>query len=102
MEGKGFFGTLFDFSFSEFVAIKVIKLLYVLGVLLAAFGAISVIVKSFASSTLTGVIVLIISPLIFLLYLILIRIWLEVLIVIFRIADNIKEIAEHTGQKSAQ
>ena len=30
MEDKGFFGALFDMSFSEFVTIKLIRILYIL------------------------------------------------------------------------
>jgi len=100
MEQKGFLATLFDFSFSEFVTIKIIKLLYGLAMFFAAIGALAAIISGFGSGALTGVITLIVSPLIFLLYVILARVWLEIVIVIFRIAENTKEIADQ-GHKEA-
>jgi hypothetical protein len=38
MEDKGFFGALFDLSFSEFVTIKFIRFLYIIFLLLIAIG----------------------------------------------------------------
>jgi len=93
-EKKGFLGALFDFSFSEFITIKLIKILYILGIIFSTIVAIVFIVSGFNISTGVGIIFLILSPLIFLLYVILIRIWLEIIIVIFKIAENTKQLAE--------
>lgn len=91
---KGFFGALFDLSFSEFVTTRVIKVLYVLGIILAILVALGFIVSGFTQSVGLGIVFVILSPLIFLLYTILTRIWLEIVIVVFRIAENTREIAE--------
>jgi len=93
-EKKGFLGALFDFSFSEFITIKLIKILYILGIIFSTIVAIIFIVSGFNISTGVGIIFLILSPIIFLLYVILIRIWLEIIIVIFKIAENTKQLAE--------
>lgn len=91
---KSFFSTLFDFSFSEFVTIKIVKILFIIGIILALIGAITFIVAGFNLSTVAGIVFLLISPIIFLLYVLFIRVWLEIIIVIFRIADNTKIMAE--------
>ena len=93
-EKKGFLGALFDFSFSNFITIELIKILYILGIIFSGIIAIMVIVSGFNISAGAGIIFLILSPVIFLLYVILIRIWLEIIIVIFKIADNTKQMAE--------
>ena len=93
-EKKGFLGALFDFSFSEFITIKLIKTLYILGIIFSTIMAIIFIVSGFNISTGVGIIFLILSPIFFLLYVIVIRIWLEIIIVIFKIAENTKQLAE--------
>ena len=93
-EKKGFLGALFDFSFSEFITVKLIKILYILGIIFSTIVAIIFIVSGFNISTGVGIIFLILSPIIFLLYVILIRIWLEIIIVVFKIAENTKQLAE--------
>lgn len=96
METKGFFGALFEFSFSEFLTPKIIKVLYGIGLALAAIGALVFIVAGFHRGVGTGIIFLIISPLVFLLYALGVRIYLEILIVMFRIAGWVEEIASRS------
>ncbi len=87
---QNFFEALFDFSFSEFVTTKIIKVIYGLGVAIAAIAAIGLIVNGFQSSFLLGILALIVSPIVFIIYTILIRVWLEVVIVLFRILEEVK------------
>jgi hypothetical protein len=89
-----FFQALFDFSFKEFVTPKIIKILYGLGIFLAAIAALGLIVRGFDNSFLKGLLILIVSPFVFIVYTILVRIWLEIVIALFRIADNVGEIAK--------
>ncbi|MBN1155348.1 DUF4282 domain-containing protein [candidate division KSB1 bacterium] len=91
---SNFIQTLFDFSFSEFVTTKIIKILYGIGILFAAFGALALIVSGFGDSFGKGLLFLIISPVIFIIYTIFARVLLETIIVMFRIAENVKEIAD--------
>jgi hypothetical protein len=92
-EVKGFFASLFDFSFTSFVTTKLIKFLYVLGILLAALGGLFLIITAFSQGVLPGLGALIIAPLFLLLGIMYLRVILEVLIVIFRISENTAEIA---------
>jgi len=45
-ESKGFFGSLFDLSFTSFVTSKVIKFLYVLSIIVLAIGAVVLVVMA--------------------------------------------------------
>lgn len=89
MEGpKGFFTTLFDFSFSEFIVPKIIKILFGLGILAAAIASIGIIVNGFHAGFFGGLLSIILSPVFFVIGVILVRVYLEVVMVLFRIADN--------------
>ena len=89
-----FLSALFDFSFSEFVTTKIIKILYGILIALAVVAAFVAIIAGFIDSAWQGILMLILSPFLFLLYVIMARVWLELVIVIFRIAENVGEIAE--------
>lgn len=81
-------GLLFDLSFSEFVTTRVIKVLFILGVIGAAVGSLTFIVTGFHGGFWRGLLFLILSPLVFLLWTLGVRIWCELIIVAFRIAEN--------------
>ena len=89
MQYKGFLGTLFDFSFSEFITTKVIKFILGLAMVVNAILTIVFIFGAFRAGWLGGIIVLILSPLLYLVMMLFSRIYLELIIVIFRIAENL-------------
>ncbi len=93
-EKKGFLGSLFDLSFTEFITTRIIKFLYIVGIIIAAITAIAIIISGFGQGFVVGIISLILSPIIFLLYVLIFRIWLELIIVIFRIAENTGHLVE--------
>ena len=97
MEDKGFFGSLFDLSFSEFITTKIIKVLYVIGVIISAVFSIVFMFKGFSSSILAGIGTIALSPVVFLLQVVLLRISMEMVIVLFRIAENIQRMAHGEG-----
>ena len=89
MEEKGFFGSLFDISFSSFITTKIIKVLYVLSLIVIGLFALGLVISAFADSAALGIVVLVIvAPLGALLYAIYTRVVLEVLIAIFRIMES--------------
>lgn len=94
MENKGTIGLLFDLSFSEFVTTRVIKILFILGVVGAAIGSLMFIVAGFSDGFFKGLLFLILSPLVFLLWTLGARIWCELIIVAFRIAENTSRMVE--------
>ncbi len=94
---KGFFGQLFDLSFKSFITVKIIKLLYILAILgwgiiglIILFGGISVM----TFSAFTGLLQIILAPLISLLGIIWSRVFLELTIVLFNIEENTAKIRE--------
>jgi len=89
-----FIGALFDFSFSEFIATKVAKVLYGIVLVLLAAASLAIIVVGFTISAGAGFATLIITLILFLIYLSVARMWLETVVAIFRIADRVDEIAE--------
>jgi len=88
-----FLRTLLDFSFSQFVGLKIVKFLYGLSILFAVLLALSFIVAGFNASTWLGILALLIgAPLTFLLTVISSRVLLEMVLVIFRMADRMENI----------
>ena len=89
MEEKGFFASLFDVSFTSFVTVRLIKVIYVITLVLIGLAALVFVVAAFADSVGAGVFVLVIvAPLLSLLYVIYARVLLEIVMAIFRIAEN--------------
>jgi len=97
---RGFLGSLFDFSFTEFVTIRIIKVLYALAVLFSGIAALGMIIGGFSRGAGIGVLFLILSPLVFLVYVLAARVWLEVIVILFRIAEHTRTIAEKARTES--
>ena len=95
-DAKGFLSRLFDLSFQSFITTSIIKVLYILFIIFAGLGALSFIAFGFAANAGVGVLMLVISPLVFLLYVIMARVYLEIVIVLFRIHDQTAETARNT------
>lgn len=92
---RGVIGTLFDFSFSSFLSTKLIKFLYVIAILGAAIVALMLIAGGFAEGTGMGLLtLLIIAPLAFFAMLLYARIMMELMIVLFRISENLQELVD--------
>ncbi len=92
-------GALFDMSFSEFITIKMIKFFYIIAILSSAISALVLGFSGFFESFLTGIFTLLIAaPLSFLIMVLWARMFLELVVVVFRIAENTTELAK---QKSS-
>jgi len=79
---------VFDLSFTEFVTPSIIKVIFVVGVILAGLGSLGILV-AFASQGGGSVVVgLILAPLVFLIYTLLVRVMCEIYILLFRIEEN--------------
>ena len=89
-----FIRALFDFSFSEFIATRVAKVLYGIYLVLAVIAALAIIVVGFTISAGIGFLALVIAVILFLIYVSVARTWAELVIVVFRIADQTAEIAK--------
>ncbi|CAN5156624.1 hypothetical protein BH24ACT1_BH24ACT1_00730 [soil metagenome] len=86
---RGFFKSLFDFSFSSFITVRLIKVIYALFIAGSALFALLFVASAFRASVLFGLFVLVIvAPVMFFFYVILARVYLELVVAIFRIAEN--------------
>lgn len=91
---RGFLGSLFDFSFSSFITTRLIKIIYALFIGVSGFVALFFVIGAFASSTVLGLFTLLIAaPVLFFFYVILARVYLELVVAIFRIAENTSVLA---------
>ena len=99
---KGFVKSLMDFSFTEFITTKLIKVLYMLAILLAALTSVGMIITGFVNKGATsGIISLIIAPVVFVVMVLASRVWLELIIVVFRIAEHTSAIAKSGEEEDA-
>lgn len=92
---RGFFGSLFDLSFTSFVTTKLIKLLFVLAIIASALGAIGLIV--YTNTRLTPIpswLGIVLAPIAFFLYVLIARVYMEIIMVTFRMVEYLREIAE--------
>ena len=100
---KGFFGSLFDFSFDNFIATKLVKFLYVLSLILISVAAIVYVVAGLlllSERSGLGVLMIILSPILWLFFLVISRLYLELVIVMFKISEDLKDIRDSsTGMR---
>ncbi len=95
-----FLRVLFDFSFNQLFTLRLTKFLYALSILYATLLSFLCIVLGFNVSTGFGILVLIIgAPLIFLLTVLYSRMLLEMLMVMFRMAHRMGELAKRADSK---
>jgi hypothetical protein len=93
----GILAGLFDFSFETFVAARLVKILYIcslIGVSIVAAIGLAGGVAGLASGAASGVVAVITAPLGWLFFLALARLWLERIIVIFKISDDLRDIRD--------
>jgi hypothetical protein len=88
MDSKGFFSGLFDFSFTSLITPRIVQIIYVLGLVVAGLSALAFLFTGFASGGAAAALALILSPIIFLVSAVFFRVYLEVVMVLFKIADN--------------
>jgi uncharacterized membrane protein YvbJ len=93
-ESRGFFSSLFDFSFTSFVTGKLIKVLYVLAMIALVVALVVVVIAAQTQPSPMPIVAIVAAPIVFFLYLILVRVQLEILIVIFRMSEHLAEIAQ--------
>ncbi len=90
---KGFVNALLDLSFTNFLTIKLVKFIYILQLAFIGIGALASLIGGFANGIQSGLLSLILTPIFTILAVMLSRVWCEMLIVIFRICDDVAHIA---------
>jgi Domain of unknown function (DUF4282)/zinc-ribbon domain len=92
---RGFFASLFDLSFSNFVTTKLVKVLFVLAIIGAVLEAIAVIVYTNSPvSPVSPVIGIIAAPVIFFVIVLAARVYMEIIMVTFRGVEYLRELVE--------
>jgi hypothetical protein len=88
---KGFFARLFDLSFSEFVTPSIIKVIFIVGIVLA--GLMSLVVFAAFANQGGGAVVagIVFAPLVFFVYVLFARVLSEVYLILFRIEENTRK-----------
>jgi len=95
-DGKNFFMSLFDISMQEMVTPKIIRVIYIIGLVFIGLGVIGSIIAAIFTVGDSGVLALlgtiIVAPIGALIGIIFLRIYLEIIILLFNIYDQLKEI----------
>lgn len=97
---KGILAALFDFSFENFITSKLISLLYGLAMVVGALIALGIGLSGFSDSFIKGIGTIVVALLFFFIYVMYSRVVLEIMVVIFRIAENTGEMVR-LGKKSS-
>lgn len=91
---EGFFRSLFDTSFSSLIVTCVIKVAYVIAIVVFSLVALGALIGALASKKPGEIVVaIILIPIVWLVYLIWTRILLELVIIIFRIGEDVRRIS---------
>lgn len=95
---RGFFGRLFDLSFTSYITPSIVTIVYILAIVVVVFGwLVSSIVAFQASAALGFITLIILGPIYAFFVLVLIRITLEFYVAVIHIAEDIKALRERTS-----
>lgn len=95
-EGKGFFADLFDFSFQDFITVRIIRVIYILGLVLIVGGAVFAFVAGLTGGATGFIFTVVLVPLGALVAIVFFRVYLELVVVVFKIGENSTEVARNT------
>lgn len=84
------------------MTLKLIRFLYGLSLFFSGIAALIFIIMGFQGSVGYGILFLILSPLIFLVLAFISRVYLEIIIVLFRIEENTAELLKQGRLRSSQ
>jgi hypothetical protein len=80
---------LTDFGFTRFVTIRIVPILYLLGLVLGAIVAASQVLAAFRMGAIVALVSLVLVPFAYLLFALYLRVGLELVIILFRIQGDI-------------
>jgi hypothetical protein len=95
-EDKNFFAGLVDFSFQQVLARRIVKVLYIIGILAGGICVVAYVVVGFQQSPAEGLIALVAGIVSLFVGILLWRVFLEMVLIIMRISDGIDR-ATHTS-----
>lgn len=96
---------IFDFSFTNFVTTKLIKIIYAISLVIVVLSFFAMVIGGFglmvSDSIAAGFALLCLSPFVLVFWILMARVYSEFIIVIFRIAENMSELVEQGRDKEA-
>lgn len=95
-DDKNFFAGLFDFSFQQQLLRRIVKVLYIIGILAGGIAVVTCVVLGFQISPAQGLINLVAGIASYFVGILILRILLELALVIIRISEGIDR-ATRTG-----
>ena len=93
---KNFFAGLFDFSFQQQLTRRIVKLLYILGILFGGIAVVAKVVLGYQQSPADGIINLVVGIVSLFVGILIARVLLELALVLLRISEGIDR-ATHPG-----
>lgn len=88
---SGLIGSLFDLSFETFVTPKIIQVIFMVLLGIAGLWTLALITTAFSNGVAAGLLALVLSPVVFLVAVLFTRMYLELVIVLFRIYEVLRE-----------
>ncbi len=88
------FFDLLDLNFTRFITVQLVKVIYVIGLALIAIVAMAMIITGFKNGIVMGIGALLLAPVIVALWVLGLRVYLELIVALFRIAQNTSIMAE--------
>jgi hypothetical protein len=90
--------SILDLSFSKFITVSIIRFVYALLLIAVAIGYVLLVIAGFSQGVLAGVGVMVVGLIGAVIEMIFIRMWLELIVVIFKIGENVSKIAQSGGR----
>ena len=97
IEAKGFFASLFDFGFTSFITLKILRVLYGVLVVLILLTGVGFFVALISQGGAYIAIAIIIVPIVTLIDLVWMRVFMEMVALFFRIGENTSIMAASAG-----
>ena len=91
-EAKSLLGSVFDLSFTNLITPKIIKWLYIIGIIAAGLFAGGWVLNAMRGSFFAGLLSLVFAPIVFVFYVLSTRVGLEVVLAVFQMAESMKNI----------
>ena len=99
---SGGFGTMLDLSLTRFITIGMIKVIYILAMVCLGLTWLGVVLTSVRGGFLGFLVGFVAATVVSVLYLLMVRVWLELIVVIFRIGENTSMMAGRSMYAGAQ
>ena len=97
-ELRGLMAVVLDLSFKQVVTPRIVRVFYTLSLLAALLSALAWMLSGFREGFLMGIFTLVTGPLAFLFYVLCARVAVELILAVFRIADQLER--RETGEKT--